>query len=753
MRVSLRHALPAVALLALAACKDDAPPAPAAITPVSDVGLSGTVDQLMPPLVVKVTDAKGAPVGGVPVTFAAAEGGGSVSPAIDTTDSDGEATTRWRLGTTLVAQRATATATGVNGSVSFVASVSAAAPATMTAQGGDNQSALAGAVVATAPSVKLVDRFQNPVGGVTVVFSVTSGGGTVTGAGATTNASGIATVGSWTLGPNVGINRLTAVALTNGATGNPIVFTANATAGTATTLTAQTATSLTATVAGLVTPVPTVRVTDANGNPVAGVGVSFTGSVGSNVVGQAKTTNSNGIAAPDAWQMGTVAQTYTLAATVAGASPVTFTAAANAGSAALVSAFAGNNQTAQVGRTLPTDPAVRVTDAYGNAVLGAEVVFTVTGGGGSAVARRALTDGNGVAAVGAWTLGDVPGVNSLSAVVTGANIGGNPVTFTAIATPGAPASMSVVSGNNQSGTAGAPLPVAPSVVVRDARGNPVPGVAVTFTANVGNGTVSVPNATTNASGVATSGTWTLGLASGTQVLTASSNNLPSITFVATAAAGAASRALAVTDSVLPNFPVNSFVSPLPQVRVVDANGNPVAGAEVTFVEDAGTTSTLTGAVKTTGADGLATLTSWRIGTAATTYRIRALITGVNQNGQEPTFVVTGTAANPVALQALSTQALTGQGNNQNTTQAPTVRVVDQFGNPVGGVAVTFTITSAPAATIGSPAQTTPLVITTASNGVASVGIWTIGAGAGQRDLTASISTVAGTVSLVFTATP
>jgi adhesin/invasin len=211
--------------------------------------------------------------------------------------------------------------------------------------------------------------------------------------------------------------------------------------------------------------------------------------------------------------------------------------------------------------------------------------------------------------------------------------------------------------------------------------------------------------------------------------------------------------VALIDTVLPNFPVNSFVSPLPSVRVVDANGNPVAGAEVTFVEDAGTTSTLTGAVKVTGADGIATLTSWRIGTAATLYRLRAIVTGLNQNGQEPTFVVTGTASNPVALQALSSQALTGQGNNQNTTQAPTVRVVDQFGNPVAGVTVTFTIPGAPAATMYSPPQTTPLSIITGANGVASVGVWTIGAGAGQRSLTASISTIAGTVSIVFTADP
>jgi hypothetical protein len=45
---------------------------------------------------------------------------------------------------------------------------------------------------------------------VVVTFTVTSGGGTVTGASATSNASGVATVGSWTLGTAAGSNTLLA---------------------------------------------------------------------------------------------------------------------------------------------------------------------------------------------------------------------------------------------------------------------------------------------------------------------------------------------------------------------------------------------------------------------------------------------------------------------------------------------------------------------------------------------------------------
>jgi hypothetical protein len=70
--------------------------------------------------------------------------------------------------------------------------------------------ALPGAQVIELPSVTLSDRTGTPVAGAIVTFTVTSGGGSVTGATATTNSSGIATVGGWTLGPAAGANTLSA---------------------------------------------------------------------------------------------------------------------------------------------------------------------------------------------------------------------------------------------------------------------------------------------------------------------------------------------------------------------------------------------------------------------------------------------------------------------------------------------------------------------------------------------------------------
>jgi hypothetical protein len=60
------------------------------------------------------------------------------------------------------------------------------------------------------------------------------------------------------------------------------------------------------------------------------------------------------------------------------------------------------------------------------------VTFVVTGGGGRVEGGSQATDGNGVARAGGWTLGDVPGTNTLEARAPGAS--GSPVVFTAEAT-------------------------------------------------------------------------------------------------------------------------------------------------------------------------------------------------------------------------------------------------------------------------------------------------------------------------------
>jgi Bacterial Ig-like domain (group 1)/Leishmanolysin len=91
---------------------------------------------------------------------------------------------------------------------------------------GNRQSAMAGAAVGTRPAVLVRDAAGNPLPGRAVTFSVASGGGSITSAVATTDASGVATVGSWTLGATANLNTLTATVAGSGVTGSPVTFSA-----------------------------------------------------------------------------------------------------------------------------------------------------------------------------------------------------------------------------------------------------------------------------------------------------------------------------------------------------------------------------------------------------------------------------------------------------------------------------------------------------------------------------------------------
>src|SRR5204862_328960 len=97
--------------------------------------------------------------------------------------------------------------------------------------GGDQQTAPAGTAVPVAPSVIVRDAAGTPVPGVPVRFTVTAGGGGVSGDETTTGAEGTAAVGAWTLGVNPGSNTLRAETDAPGVSGNPVTFTATGVAG------------------------------------------------------------------------------------------------------------------------------------------------------------------------------------------------------------------------------------------------------------------------------------------------------------------------------------------------------------------------------------------------------------------------------------------------------------------------------------------------------------------------------------------
>lgn len=99
----------------------------------------------------------------------------------------------------------------------------------------------------------------------------------------------------------------------------------------------------------------------------------------------------------------------------------------------------GNGQVAERGATLPTVPSVRVTTPQGAPVVGATVHFRIVEGDGTLATEfgptrlfAVLTDSNGVASTGRWTIGIVPGPNRLTA--SALDMVDSPVAFTATGT-------------------------------------------------------------------------------------------------------------------------------------------------------------------------------------------------------------------------------------------------------------------------------------------------------------------------------
>jgi len=91
----------------------------------------------------------------------------------------------------------------------------------------------------------------------------------------------------------------------------------------------------------------------------------------------------------------------------------------------------GDGQTAAVGTPVAVAPSVILHDSGGGPAVGEKVTFSVGSGGGSVTGATPVTDQNGVATVGSWTLGAAAGANTLLA--TSRSAVGSPVTITATA--------------------------------------------------------------------------------------------------------------------------------------------------------------------------------------------------------------------------------------------------------------------------------------------------------------------------------
>jgi hypothetical protein len=159
-----------------------------------------------------------------------------------------------------------------------------------------------------------------------------------------------------------------------------------------------------------------------------------------------------------------------------------------------------------------------VQDAHANPIQGAVVTFSDGGKGGSFTSSTVNTDAYGHATT-YYTNPSKAGIVKITATTGTLKAASFTVTVTA------PTSISITSGNNQSGAAGTQLSQALTVLVTDKNNNPIVNASVSFSDGGAGGSFSNPNPVlTGSNGTATQ-FYTLPLVAGTVTITASATGL------------------------------------------------------------------------------------------------------------------------------------------------------------------------------------------------------------------------------------
>lgn len=608
----------------------------ASITATRGNNQTGTVGgALADSLQVRVLDKAGRPVPNQPVAWTVVAGGGAVSPASSNTDASGYAAAKWTLGSGAGTQQVRAKPTG-NGAPDdlqavFSATAGASAAASLVKISGDSQTAVAGSVLPDSLVVRVTDANGNPVADVPVAWSLT-GGGAVSSTSLPTGADGRSAV-SRTLGPAAGKQTTTATA--SGLNGSPIEFVSTATVGSAGRLVIARQPSSSAASGTPFGTQPTVQIQDANGNPVALAGIAVQAAMASNPGGGALSGNTT--ASTDASGLATFSDlgisgpsgNYTIGFSVPNrsdisGSPPSNTITLSAGAATRLE-FSVQPTSVATGATITPAVQVRIEDAQGTLVSSATNNVTIAlganPGSASLSGTKTVAASGGIATFSNLSL-DRPGTGyTLSASASGLS---GDVSNAFNVTTGAATTIAANSAISQDGTVGSPVPQPPSVKVTDGSGNGVSGVQVTFAVTDGGGSVSGDKPTTNSSGIATVGSWTLGTTAGSNTLTATADGLSGspVTFTASAAAGSAGKLSFVTQPAS-SATNDQALSPQPVLQLLDADDNPATtnGIPVTASIATGPGGSLTGASVNTNSQGRAIFTNLKITGPVGTYTL------------------------------------------------------------------------------------------------------------------------------------
>jgi len=602
---------------------------------------------------------------------------------------------------------ATATSLGSAQSNSFL--ILAGVANAIQATGGTPQSATIYGPFAIPLSAKVTDSFGNPISGVAVSFSPPGSGAsaTLSALSANTDSTGQASVSATA---NAVVGSYTVTASANGVTSSASFALTNvAGVGANVVFTQQPA----STTAGAVMAPVTVKVTDNGGNPAPGVTITLSAQGGSGVLSGATpvVTNASGLATFPNLSIDKTG-TYSLQATDGTHFATSTSFVIGAGTASSITVVAGSGQSAPIGSFYASPLKASVQDALGNGVPGVSVTFSAPSSGPGVSfsgSPTAPTDNTGVAAVSVTANSQVgsfqvaataPGI-STPAIFDLTNISGTASRLVFVQQPA----------DTPAGVIMAPV----TVQITDNAGNNIalPGVAVTLSLNPVLGRLRAISGTTvantDASGLATFSGLSVS-AAGNYQLTASATSLASAQsnpFMISAGAPAAIQTVAGTPqstTVLAPFAV-----PL-QAIVTDSLGNPLSGVTVTFAAPAtGASASLSGSTVTTDLNGNASVTAVANSTVGS-YTVTASVSGVTPSASFTLTNLGGAGANLV-FTAQPTNTAAGA-----VMAAVTVRLTDNGGNPVSGVAVNVTAQGGPGVLSGAaPVATDVSGLATFSN--------------------------------------
>ncbi len=499
-------------------------------------------------------------------------------------------------------------------------------------------------------------------------------------------------------------------------------------------------------------------VTDQFGNPVSGAEVMFTapssgpsGTFAGGSLTDTATSNSAGIATSSTFTAGTQAGAYSVQATMGTASAANFALTNVAGAPAQLVLNSGNAQSAQVGQPFGTPLAVAVLDSFGNPVSDASVNFSAPSSGASgtftdngSATDTAVSDSSGISSASTFTANGVLGTYTVQASTPGLK----PVNFTLTNNVGPPQQILIESGNGQSAQVGQAFASQLDAEVTDEFGNPISGQSVTFGApasgasGVFSGGSTSDTETTNASGIATSQTFTAGTVAGDYEVQAT-DGVVSNTFSLTNTPGPPHELLIAGGSSQSGVVGQPFAAPL-EVQLADRYGNPtpVGGINVAFSSPSRGAS---GTFATTGTDtetdasdasGVATASTFTANGTPGAYVVQATASGL-----APALLSLSNAVGPAS-------AVTAASGDDQASEVGArfghplaLLVTDAFGNPLAGQTVIFSLPAGGAGATFAGGSTTDTESTN-SAGIATSEPLTAGHTPGSYHAQANVGTLA-----------